>query len=737
MGDRLLIGVIATDCYVDFERDIMSGIISQAFKSSCDVAVISPLNNFYYDTENKRTEKQIFNFILSDKFDGFIYDRNSFYGDDVRAYIDEICVRSGKPVMLLDHNGHKIFETTSNDDSIAFEEITDHLIEEHGYKKIYCLTGPKNIYCSDERLKGYFHSMKKHNLFYDKSYYYYGDFWTEFSVNFAEKIIKGEIPRPEAIICGNDTMAIALIDRLVTGGINVPEDIAVTGFDASMDGYHHNPSITSYRRPNFQLGADAFKRLYRIITGKISARLPDVPGELRVGRSCGCSENVRLRHDIQRRLKIEAEFETRLTTGDMLIEVTNTNTLPQLVSLIDNHTYLIYKMNRIYTCITQKMEKALSADYNGPLDFDINEPIKIILNKTAIHRTDDTGYVSANDFLDKIRANRKLPSAFYLSPVHYNNSFFGFCALSFGKHPITYTQLYTQWIKYIDVAFENLRIRSAMNLTMKKLSNNITHDDVTGLLNDKGLEAVYMEKYAEYPANQPITYICIELPELKKTYYQNGNDETLAIIRNFADILKSALYTNELCSSVSPSCYSIILFGPDRSEEIFYFIKQRIESCVINMGHHYGTAFTMGAVSANASTPQELQNIMHKATVSRVFSYTHEDNGVNPQFEKICKLRSSLMKYPDHQWKVSEIADEMFISKSYLQKIYKQYFNRSIIEELIYFRMEKAKKLLTETDMTVTDIARDCGYSTYNYFVRQFKTSEEMSPSEYRELHKF
>ena len=94
-----------------------------------------------------------------------------------------------------------------------------------------------------------------------------------------------------------------------------------------------------------------------------------------------------------------------------------------------------------------------------------------------------------------------------------------------------------------------------------------------------------------------------------------------------------------------------------------------------------------------------------------------------------------MRKNPELSWSISEISDGMFISKSYLQKIYKSYFNISIIEELIKFRLEKAKKLLIESDKTVTDIARDCGYSTYNYFARQFRSAENVSPSQYREIH--
>ena len=104
-----------------------------------------------------------------------------------------------------------------------------------------------------------------------------------------------------------------------------------------------------------------------------------------------------------------------------------------------------------------------------------------------------------------------------------------------------------------------------------------------------------------------------------------------------------------------------------------------------------------------------------------------------PQFEKLCMLRNRIMKNPELQWNISEIAESMFLSKSYLQKIYKTYFNRSIIEEMIRFRLDMAKKLLDETELTVTEISKKCGYSSYNYFVRQFRMSEGVSPSEYRE----
>ena len=155
MSKRILIGVIIADCHIAFQSEILRGIITQAFKSNCDVAVISPLHNFSLSSVHKDAEKNIFDLILSENIDGIIYDRNSLQNEDICRQIDELCKRTEKPVMLLDYNGHKNFETTSVDDRDAFETITDHLINVHGYRKIYCLTGPRNTFSGEERLAGY------------------------------------------------------------------------------------------------------------------------------------------------------------------------------------------------------------------------------------------------------------------------------------------------------------------------------------------------------------------------------------------------------------------------------------------------------------------------------------------------------------------------------------------------------------------------------------------------------
>ena len=47
-----------------------------------------------------------------------------------------------------------------------------------------------------------------------------------------------------------------------------------------------------------------------------------------------------------------------------------------------------------------------------------------------------------------------------------------------------------------------------------------------------------------------------------------------------------------------------------------------------------------------------------------------------------------------------------------------------------------AKKMMIETDKSISDIAINCGFSNSSYFAERFLESEGISPSNYRKVHK-
>ena len=76
------------------------------------------------------------------------------------------------------------------------------------------------------------------------------------------------------------------------------------------------------------------------------------------------------------------------------------------------------------------------------------------------------------------------------------------------------------------------------------------------------------------------------------------------------------------------------------------------------------------------------------------------------------------------------------MSRNYVCELFKREVGVSVWNYLTQLRMERAKKLLEETDLRSYEIAFQVGYDNPSYFSRIFKKYEQMTPNEYRENRK-
>ncbi|WP_438449302.1 response regulator transcription factor [Gorillibacterium sp. sgz5001074] len=82
---------------------------------------------------------------------------------------------------------------------------------------------------------------------------------------------------------------------------------------------------------------------------------------------------------------------------------------------------------------------------------------------------------------------------------------------------------------------------------------------------------------------------------------------------------------------------------------------------------------------------------------------------------------------------LEEAAQHLGISCSYFSLLFKQHLGETFLEHVTRERIGKAKRLLAETDKSVTQIGKLVGYPDRRYFTRVFHKLERCSPSEYRE----
>ena len=82
--------------------------------------------------------------------------------------------------------------------------------------------------------------------------------------------------------------------------------------------------------------------------------------------------------------------------------------------------------------------------------------------------------------------------------------------------------------------------------------------------------------------------------------------------------------------------------------------------------------------------------------------------------------------------RLEQLADRFYINKYYLTRVFKEQYGVSISGYLLQVRITHAKQLLRFTDETMEQIAASCGFADANYFARQFRKVEGVSPAEYR-----
>jgi len=104
----------------------------------------------------------------------------------------------------------------------------------------------------------------------------------------------------------------------------------------------------------------------------------------------------------------------------------------------------------------------------------------------------------------------------------------------------------------------------------------------------------------------------------------------------------------------------------------------------------------------------------------------------HPYYKRFDTLRSEIRMAPQEDWSIDVICKKMMLSRSHVQHLYKLFFDTSISLDVQNGRIEYAKYLLSSTDMAVSAVSLSCGYDSDVHFMRLFKKSTGVTPTEYR-----
>jgi DNA-binding LacI/PurR family transcriptional regulator len=177
------------------------------------------------------------------------------------------------------------------DNKTGLRNLIMHLVKDHKYESIAFIKGWQGHTDAEDRYAVYVDTLKECGIAFDPEMVYNGDFMEPSGRLAVESLLVERKKKVQAIVASNDAMAFGAIEGLHILGKNVPEDIAVTGFDDSERAGICFPPLTTVKQRFDSIGETAIDVLLGIIEGKTGPDSVHVPVQLVVRESCGCSSS--------------------------------------------------------------------------------------------------------------------------------------------------------------------------------------------------------------------------------------------------------------------------------------------------------------------------------------------------------------------------------------------------------------------------------------------------------------
>lgn len=131
-----------------------------------------------------------------------------------------------------------------------------------GHTRIAHITGPEGNVLTTSRREGMMEERARLGLPAREEWIIRGDFSLQSGHRAAERILAMK-ERPTAVFCAADMVAFGLIAGLNKGGLSVPQDISVIGFDDIDMSDYYVPALTTIRQDRHRLGREAALALHR------------------------------------------------------------------------------------------------------------------------------------------------------------------------------------------------------------------------------------------------------------------------------------------------------------------------------------------------------------------------------------------------------------------------------------------------------------------------------------------
>lgn len=553
---RKKIAVILAYASEEYAFTTLWGIEREAFMHDMDVYVFNADASNAGRARHNTGEYNIYNLVDYQAFEGVVFLPNVIESDSVRQELIENITKSGIPAISIDAEIEG-FSFVGVDNYGPMKGIVNHLIDVHGYKKINYVSGPDFNADSRARLDAYCDAMKEHGLPVEEKRIFRGDFTSEHGRASAEKMMKSEDGLPEAVVCADDFTAIGVRTVLSENEIAIPEQVAITGFDNSLDARFSIPRLTTVFRDQEEAGRMAVLEILRL-NGEEAVEELDSPATLIFRESCGCnSDDIEDMYTLCQQYLAERDAHTqRQSYNTIMVEKLNeSDSLEEFMDGLKKQVVHL-KGKGFYLCLNSGfMEclKPVDRQYGSDKKYEEEYLIRGYPEMmTMALACEDGERVFYDDFLSKQMIPKLNVSdechTYFISPIHFTDRCMGYSIL-LDSHFAMSNSFYATWLLNLCNGLESLRKQEIQKSMLRYVDRMYVTDSLTGLYNRFGLARFAEDCYNQcVKKGKSIMLLFADMDGLKYINDKFGHGAGDEAILEIAAALRNACVSDEICS---------------------------------------------------------------------------------------------------------------------------------------------------------------------------------------------